>query len=144
MLPAAAKRLRCRIRRIDVTDEALRVAASHSYVDVVTGVVPRESLLDLRNVFSEDALQKLSFVPQPGVDGRAVLVQMCSRCHDGRGDPSISRSRFDVKAIDQMTRAEKDHAIERMQEPLETRMPPWRVGWLTDEALSAALEELRK
>jgi hypothetical protein len=114
--------------QIDVTDEALRTAASRSYVDVVTNVAPRESLLDLRDVFSEDAVQKLGFVPQPDADGRAILVQMCSRCHDGRGDPSISRSDFNVRALEQMTREEKDYAIERMSDPPDTRMPPRRAG----------------
>ena len=54
---------------IDVTDEAKRTAAARSYRDVVRGATARSGLLDIREVFSDDARQKLSFVPQPGADG---------------------------------------------------------------------------
>jgi hypothetical protein len=130
--------------RADVTDAAKRDAATESYRRVVTGAAPRETLLDPRDVFSQDALEKLSFVPQPGADGRTILVQMCSRCHDGRANPMVSRHSFDVKKLDQMSREEKDLAIVRMQEPPATRMPPWRVARMTPEAILAAVTELRK
>ena len=77
--------------RIDVTDEAKRTAAVRSYQDVVRGLAPRQTLLDLREVFSDDAREKLSFVPQPGADGKTVLLQMCARCHDGRGNPAAGQ-----------------------------------------------------
>jgi hypothetical protein len=110
----------------------------------VAGVAPRETLLDLRLVFSDDAAEKLSFVPNPAADGRTVLLQMCGRCHDGRGDPALSKNAFDVRKLEEMPRAMKDLAIMRMSEPLETRMPPWRVGILTQEAIQAATLELEK
>jgi hypothetical protein len=130
--------------RADVTDPQKRDAAVQSYRSVVTHAATRETLLDPRDVFSQDAREKLSFVPQPGADGRTVLVQMCSRCHDGRADPSVGRYKFNVKKLDDMPRGEKDLAIARMQEPLVTRMPPWRVGSMTKEALDAAIGELSK
>jgi mono/diheme cytochrome c family protein len=132
--------------RADVTDETKRLAAVQSYRGVVTGAGPRGSLLDIRDVFSEDAIEKLSFVPQPGADGRSVLLQMCSRCHDGRADPDLNRSRFNVQKLDQMSRDEKDVAIDRLQQPETswTKMPPWRSGHLPDEAIQAAIQELRK
>jgi hypothetical protein len=130
--------------RIDVTDETKRSAATRAYRDVVAGVAPRETLLDLRLVFSDDAAEKLSFVPNPAADGRTVLLQMCGRCHDGRGDPALSKNAFDVRKLEEMPRAMKDLAIMRMSEPLETRMPPWRVGILTQEAIQAATLELEK
>ena len=40
---------------IDVTDEAKRNAAARSYQDVVRGASPRGSLLDIREIFSDDA-----------------------------------------------------------------------------------------
>lgn len=130
----------------DVTEPALRAARAKSYWDVVTGAAPRESLLDLRELFSEDARQKLGLVPPPGASGREVLVQMCSRCHDGRGNPGASRSLFNVKALDTMSREQKDNAIRRLNEPESSplRMPPWRVATLPPAALAAAIEELRK
>ena len=130
--------------RIDVTDEAKRTAAVRSYQDVVRGAAPRETLLDLRDVFSDDAAEKLSFVPQPGADGKAVLLQMCARCHDGRGNPQLSKSRFNVRKLDEMPRAEKDLAISRISESGLTRMPPWRVGSLTPDGIRAATLELQK
>lgn len=132
--------------KVDVTDEAKRLAASASYKSVVMGAAGRETLLDLRDVFSQDATEKLSFVPQAGADGRAVLVQMCARCHDGRADPAIGRSKFNVLELDAMSADEKAAASQRIQEPATSvkHMPPWRSGTLTPEAVTAALAELAK
>jgi Cytochrome C oxidase, cbb3-type, subunit III len=132
--------------RVDVTDEAKRTAAATAYKNVVTGTAARDTLLDLRDVFSQDAAEKLSFVPQPGADGKSVLVQMCARCHDGRADPEIGRSNFNVLALDMMSAEEKAIATARIQEPEGSvkRMPPWRSGQLTPEATTAALAELAK
>jgi hypothetical protein len=132
--------------RVDVTDEAKRTAASLSYKNVVTGAAGRDTLLDLRDVFSQDATEKLGFVPQAGADGKSVLVQMCARCHDGRADPAIGRSNFNVLALDTMSADEKATATGRIQEPEGSakKMPPWRSGQLTPEAVTAALAELAK
>jgi hypothetical protein len=127
---------------IDVTDEAKRNAAVESYRAVVSGAAPRESLVDIRQVFSDDAAEKLSFVPQPGADGRGVLLQMCSRCHDGRGDPSLTKNRFDALRLDEMSREVRDLAIMRITATDDSRMPPWRTGSLTPEAIQAATAEL--
>ncbi len=128
---------------IDVTDAALRTAAVQSYLNVVEGGAPRDSLLDLRRVFSRDAEQKLSFVPQPGADGRAVLQQMCARCHDGRGNPALRKNQFNVLRLADMPRALKDLAIERIDSETAV-MPPKRAGYLPPEAREAAKSELRK
>jgi hypothetical protein len=129
---------------IDVTDELKRDAAMRSYQDVVRGMAARESLLDIREVFSADAAEKLSFVPKAGADGRTVLLQMCARCHDGRSEPSLRKSRFNVLQLDQLSRAVKDLAIARITDTGPTRMPPWRNGQLTAESMQAALVELAK
>jgi hypothetical protein len=130
----------------DVTDPALRSARAKSYLDVVTGAAPRESLLDVRGLFSEDAKQKLGLVPPPGADGRTVLTQVCSRCHDGRENPGITRAAFNVKNLDGMSRDEKNTAIERLQQPESSalRMPPWRAATLPPAELAAAIQELQK
>jgi mono/diheme cytochrome c family protein len=130
--------------RIDIADEAKRTAAAKAYQDVVAGSAPRSALVDMRQIASQDAAEKLGFVPQNGADGRTVLLQMCSRCHDGRSNPALDRSRFNVKKLDQMSREEKDRAIVRLGEGRDTRMPPWRVGTLTPESIQAATAELRK
>ena len=130
----------------DVTDPALRAARAKSYLDVVTGAAPRESLLDLRGLFSEDAKLKLGLVPRPGASGREVLTQVCSRCHDGRETPALTRAFFNVKNLDGMSRDEKDLAIQRLQEPESSslRMPPWRAATLPPAELAAAIAELQK
>ncbi len=129
---------------LDVTDPTKRLDAVRSYLDVASGVAPRESLLDVRQVFSDDATEKLSFVPRPGADGRAVLLQMCARCHDGRGNPALAKNQFDVLRLDAMSRTAKDHAIERINATDARRMPPWRAGNLTPEAMQAAIAELTR
>lgn len=129
---------------VDVTDAAKRDAASQSYLAVVQGLAPRETLLDLRNVFSDDASAKLSFVPTASADGKAVLLQMCSRCHDGRGNPALSKNLFNVLKLADMPRATKDLAIARISATGTARMPPWRSGTLTTESIQAAIVELKK
>jgi hypothetical protein len=130
---------------IDVTDEGKRNAAIRAYQDVVRGVLPREALIDVREVFSDGAMRTLGFVPMPGADGKTVLMQMCARCHDGRGNPALSKNEFNVLKLAELPRAVKDLAIARMQPDAGTlRMPPWRVGTLTPESLQAAIAELSK
>jgi len=130
----------------DVTDATLRAASIQSYLDVVSGAAPRESLLDLRGLFSEDAKQKLGLIPAPGADGLTVLTQACARCHDGRANPQLSKSAFNVKALAEMSRDQKDLAISRLQEPETSnlRMPPWRTGNLPPAELASAIQELSK
>ena len=99
---------------IDVTDEAKRNAATRSYQDVVRGAAARGSLVDIRDIFSDGREEKLSFVPQPGADGKTVLLQMCARCHDGRANPQLSKNRFNVRRARPLSRAEKDLAIARV------------------------------
>jgi hypothetical protein len=130
--------------QVDVTDAAKRDAASRSYLDVVQARAPAETLLDIRDIFSADATAKLSFVPSGGVDGKAVLLQMCSRCHDGRGNPALAKNQFNVLKLSEMSRAAKDLAIARISAPGGSRMPPWRSGDLTPQTLQAAMLELQK
>jgi mono/diheme cytochrome c family protein len=129
---------------IDVTDVSKRQAAAQSYASVVAGTAARESLLDIRDVFSNDAMTKLSFTPQPGASGSTVLLQMCARCHDGRGNPSLGKNRFNVLQLSTLSREEKELAIARLSDTGGARMPPWRVGSLTPESIQAATAELQK
>jgi hypothetical protein len=126
-----------------VTDEAKRTAAVRSYQDVVQGAAPRASLLDIRDIFSADASEKLSFVPSPMADGKTVLLQMCARCHDGRSDPQLNKSHFNVLKLGEMSRAEKDVAISRIGDATRP-MPPWRVGSLPPQSRQAAIAELQR
>lgn len=131
---------------LDPTDPALREAVVQSYVDVVTGGAARESLMNMNNLFTDEAREMLGIVPPANADGKTVLTVSCGRCHDGRGDPSLVRSAFNVKALDKMSRDMKDRAIERLQlEPdSDSVMPPARFGPLPPEAIAQAIEELQK
>ena len=100
---------------IDVTDEAKRSAAARSYQDVVRGAsAARKPARHPGDLLRRTRKQKLSFVPQPGADGKAVLLEMCARCHDGRANPQLGKSRFNVLALDTLPRTEKDLAIARI------------------------------
>src|SRR4029079_98506 len=87
---------------VDVTDAAKRMAAARSYQDVVRGAAARGTLTDVRPVFSADATEKLGFVPAPGADGKTVLLEMCARCHDGRGNPGLAKNQFNVLTLDRL------------------------------------------
>jgi hypothetical protein len=69
---------------------------------------------------------------------------MCARCHDGRGNPQLNKNRFAVRRLDDLPRETKDLAIARINATDATRMPPWRAGSLTPEAIQAASAELEK
>lgn len=130
---------------VDPADPALRQAVVKSYVDVVSGAAPRESLLSMNDLFTGEARVMLGIVPPPDADGKTVLNVACGRCHDGRGDPSLVRSAFNVKALDQMSREIKDRAVERMQAGQDARavMPPRRFGPLPPDAIARAIAELQ-
>ncbi len=101
---------------------------------------------DIRDVLLDSALPDMGFEPQAGLDGPAILVQQCQQCHNARLDPTITRDRFLVDQLDQMSRAEKDLAIARIQTANDTRltMPPplFRLPNEADrEAMIAALEK---
>jgi len=128
----------------DVTDATKRAAAVSSYTALLQGSASRETLLDLREVFSDDAASRLSFVPWPDSDGRAILLQMCARCHDGRGNPDLAKNQFNVLRLDEMSRELKDLAITRVTSTGPRQMPPWRVGTLPPESIDAVVAELEK
>jgi hypothetical protein len=46
-----------------------------------------------------------------------VLLEICARCHDGRGNPALAKNHFDVLKLDQLSRSEKDLAISRLTAP---------------------------
>ena len=95
------------------------------YRDWQTGKIPALTE-DIRAVFLDSGLADMGFAPMPAMTGRQLLVQQCQQCHNANLDPTITRDRFLVDKLDQMSRDEKDKAIERIMTPLDTRltMPP--------------------
>jgi hypothetical protein len=116
-------------------------AAYRSYLDGTASTIP-----DIRDVFLDDALRDLSFAPKAGLDGRGLLRHMCQECHNANLDPDVTRDRFLVDQLDQMSRGEKDLAIDRINLGVDTRliMPPTLFRTVTDEERQAMINELKK
>jgi len=106
----------------------------------------RPLIVRLRDAFADAALAGMSIHPQPGLDGKGILVHMCQMCHNSRLDPSLSRARFNVEQLAQLPRAEKDLAILRLQLPAGDRhlMPPARFHELSAAERQLAIAELMK
>jgi hypothetical protein len=86
----------------------------------------------------------MGFAPRAGIDGNGMLAQMCQQCHQSKLDTTISRERFLVDQLNQMTRAEKDLAIQRLQLPPENRlhMPPVLFRTITDDEKQRMIDAL--
>jgi hypothetical protein len=128
-----------------VYDATKLESAGLSYRAMLTGG-RRESSDDLRDVFLEAALVDVGVRPPPRATGRAVLVETCQDCHNSTVDPSLSRARFDVERLEQMTRSEKDAAIRRLDLPIENRqrMPPAMFRWLSPDEIARVKAELAR
>jgi mono/diheme cytochrome c family protein len=113
---------------------------------VINGSLARDELPDVRDIFSGDALASMSIRPKPGLDGRGIVIHMCSQCHNARLDQTLSRARFNAMDLDAMSRAEKDEAIVRLELPDDApgKMPPPRFRTLSPEELALVVEELAK
>jgi hypothetical protein len=101
---------------------------------------------DIRDVFLDIGLVDMGFGAPPELSGRELLVQQCQQCHHERLDPTISRDLFLVDKLDQMSREEKDLAIERIQTSTDTRltMPPPLFRSVGSHERDLMIEELRK
>jgi hypothetical protein len=103
-------------------------------------------LPDLQDSFLDEGLRDMGFAPALGGDGRALLAQMCEECHNANLDMTVTRERFLVDQLDQMSRAEKDTAIQRLQLDASTRlrMPPPLFRTITDDERQAMIAELQQ
>lgn len=117
-----------------VTDAERQASAAAAYRRVVEGG-SEEPLPDLRELLSAEAELAMSVRPAVGVSGREMLAQLCQRCHNSQLDGTLSRSQFNVEALDRLSARELSLAIERLGLPASDlrRMPP-----LTTATLSAA------
>jgi hypothetical protein len=128
------------------TNPAKAVPMYDAYRAVINGSLARDELPDVRDIFSGDALASMSIRPKPGLDGRGIVIHMCSQCHNARLDQTLSRARFNAMDLDAMSRAEKDEAIVRLELPDDApgKMPPPRFRTLSPEELALVVEELAK
>ena len=102
--------------------------------------------VDIREVLLTSGLADMGFAPPPGLDGRGLLVQQCQQCHHSRLDPTVTRDQFLVDRLDQMSRAEKDLAIQRIQMATSTRltMPPPLFRLPSDQDRQAMIDALSR
>ena len=128
---------------VKVTDPQLLATATDAYVAYRAGAPLK---LDIRDVLLGAGLVDMGFAPRPGSNGKAILVQQCQQCHNARLDPTLTRERFLVDQLDQMSREEKDLAIERIQKSINTRltMPPPLFRLPSDADRAAMIQELKK
>jgi hypothetical protein len=69
---------------------------------------------------------------------------MCRMCHNSSLDQTLTRSQFNIDTLDQLPRAEKDLAIQRlmMDDTDRHRMPPSRFHTLSDAERALVIQEL--
>jgi hypothetical protein len=131
---------------VKVTDPQKLAVKTKAYQEFRAGTLPASALPDLRDVFLAKALVGLSFVPKPGLDGKGLLTQTCTACHNPKLDQTLTRAKFDVVKLSEMSREEKDKAIERVRLPPThpLHMPPDRFRTLSAEEVARVVDELGK
>lgn len=129
-----------------VSDPAKLATMTKAYQDFLSGQMAAKDLPDIRNVFKDSELPYIGFMVKPGLSGREIIINACRQCHNSQLIQTISRAKFNVDALDTMSREEKDKAIERLMLSEEhlLKMPPRRFKSLTAEEVNRAVEELRK
>ena len=132
---------------VKVTDPAKLAAMTRAYADYRAGLLAREDLPDIRDVFPDDPqLQaRIGLTTEPGLSGEQVLTQACSMCHNQKLDQTISRSRFDVD-LNLVEREVRERAIARIRLPADhpKAMPPALVRQLSDEGRERLIELLQR
>jgi hypothetical protein len=129
---------------IKVTDPTKLATMTTAYQAFLGGTTPAAQLPDIRNVFLDSALSDLTFPPAAGLDGQAILVQICQQCHNSKLDQSETREKFRVDQLDQMSTQEKQLAIQRLNLPdgVFRKMPPPRFRQLTADQVTAVTQFL--
>lgn len=132
---------------IRVTDPDKLAEMTAAYADYRAGSLSRNELPDIRDVFPDDPFARaaMGFGAEPGLDPQEILVQACGQCHNDRLDQKLSRARFNVD-LDQLSRAQKDAAIERLYLPATDlhAMPPVLVRSLSADDRASLVELLRR
>jgi hypothetical protein len=132
---------------VKVTDPAKLERMTQAYVEYRNGVLARNDLPDLRDIYPDDELLRahMGLVTEPGLDGQGVLLQACAQCHRAGLDEGLSRARFRAD-LSKLDRATKDRAIARLSLPADhpSAMPPAVARALTKEARAKLVELLQR
>ena len=130
---------------VKITDPAKLAPMTAAYQQFLKGTLQGD-LPDIRDVFLDEGLRDMGFSAKRGLDGKGLLVQLCQQCHNTLLDPMISRDKFLVDRLDQMSRDEKNLAIDRLLLP-DTQalfMPPRLFRTMTDQERDLMIAELKK
>jgi hypothetical protein len=127
---------------VKITDPVKLARMSVSYRLWKAGALP--VLPDIRDVIRTDALADLSIRPKPGLSGKEILVHMCSQCHNGTLDQSVSRARFNAHDVDNLTPEMRDTVIDRLQRARGDRykMPPEILRELSPDEIARVVAAL--
>ncbi|HEY4222691.1 MAG TPA: hypothetical protein VGO62_15150 [Myxococcota bacterium] len=128
---------------VKITDAQKLAVMVRAYRDFAAGARP--DLPDIRDVLLDEALADMSQRPKPGLDGKGIMVHMCSQCHNDRLDQTLSRARFNPAHLDDMSAAEKQVAVDRLGRAADDRlrMPPHLVRDLGADDITACIAALR-
>jgi len=129
-----------------VTDPTKLSAMTDAYRSCLVGQTSGDKLPHIRDVLLDSALPDMGLRPKEGLDGKGILVQMCSQCHNSTVDPGLVKSHFDATKLDSLDPGTKSMAIARMQlDPKDVKhMPPDRIKILDGAALQLAIDFLKK
>jgi hypothetical protein len=130
----------------DITDPAKRAAAVESYVNVLSGAADPDTLVDPRDVLTEETEVELGFRPRPNATAEEILHHVCQRCHNDELDQTLSRAKFNAERPAELTPAQKTTAISRLMEPdgSPNQMPPPRFATLSDAQKQTMIEFLQE
>lgn len=131
---------------VDFFDHARFDRAAKAYKSVMAGRVSHDKAPYLGDMHREELLFRVSLAPKPGGDGRAIMLNMCRRCHNSTRNPALSRARFDIDKLDKLPATVLERARKRLVLPIDDaqRMPPARFGRLSDEEIGRVDAELAR
>jgi len=81
---------------VKITDSAKLTAMTQAYAAFRAGNLAASDLPNIRQVALDSRAFEMGFAVDPTLDGRGVIVEACTQCHNSRLDQTISRSRFNV------------------------------------------------
>jgi len=130
---------------LDVLDAPARATAGVDFAAFVADASGGDAFTKLSGLIAPGAARAIGFVPDDDASADVLLRTMCARCHDGRADAALARSRFDATALDRLDAAGSAEVLRRTSLPRTSpaRMPPLRSGELSDAAVSRLRDFLR-
>jgi hypothetical protein len=116
---------------VKITDATKLAAMTQAYQDFMAGRIAASELPDIRRVLPDNpkVLSDLGFHVQQGfTDGKSILINACTQCHNSNLDQTQSRARFNVQNVAQMSKSELSIAIGRVSQAPNSLflMPPAR------------------